>query len=38
MGVVDDIMNAFMDVKFQEKLQIERSEIEKILRGYIKEL
>ena len=38
MGVVDDIMNDFMDVDFQKKLQIERIEIEKILRDYIKEL
>lgn len=38
MSVVDDIMNAFIDVEFQSELQRKRIEIEKILKEYIKKL
>lgn len=38
MSVINKIMNAFIDEKFQIELQNKRVEIEKILRDYIKEL
>ncbi|RRC92174.1 hypothetical protein EII25_05070 [Erysipelotrichaceae bacterium OH741_COT-311] len=38
MIVVDEIMNAFIDIEFQNELQRKRIDIEKILKDYIKKL
>ena len=38
MNLVDNIMKAFLDVKFQEELQMNRIEIEQLLKSFIKEL
>ena len=38
MIVVDEIMNSFIDIEFQNELQRKRIDIEKILKNYIKKL